>query len=95
MKSKRLCLQSKHSEDSLPQKDAEIKKRKYDYDTLKQETIPLHVHHRALKSVREQACKVLLDSEGREERLKKKKKELIEKLEGQKKSIKELKEDKA
>ena len=95
MKSKRLCLQSKHSEDSLAQKDVEIQKWKFDYDDFKKETIPLHVHHRALKSVREQACQVLLDSKGREERLRKKKKELTDKLEGQKKSIEELKEDKA
>ena len=57
--------------------------------------IPLHVHHQALKSVRERDCQVILDSEGREERLRKKKKELIEQLEGQKKSIEELKEDKS
>ena len=57
--------------------------------------IPLHVHHWALRSVREQACQVLLDSEGREERLRKKKKELTKQLEGQKKSIEKLKEDKA
>lgn len=53
------------------------------------------MHHRELKSVREQACQVLLDSEGREERLIKMKKELTKQLEGQKKSIEEFKEDKA
>ena len=37
----------------------------------------------------------MLDSEGREEKLRKRKKELTEKLEGPKKSIEELKEDKA
>ena len=78
MKSKRLCLQSKHLEDSLAKKDAEIQKWNSDYDTLKRETIPLHVHHRALKSVIEQACQVLLDSKGKEERLRNKKKEVIE-----------------
>ena len=56
MKSKRLCLQSKHLEDSLAKKDVEIHKWKFYYDTLKKETIPLHVHHQALKSVKEQAC---------------------------------------
>ena len=55
----------------------------------------MHVHHWALKLVREKGCQVLLDFEGREERLRKKEKQLIERLEGQKKSIEELKEDKA
>lgn len=72
----------------------EIQTWKSDYDALKKEMIPLHVHHRALKSVKEKAFQGLLDSEGREERLRKKKKELTKKLEGHKKSIEELKEEK-
>ena len=62
---------------------------------MKQETVPLHMHHRALKSVREQACQILMDSEGREEKLRKKQKELMEQLKEKKKSIEGLKEEKS
>ena len=72
----------------------ELQKWKSDYAPLKQETIPLHMHHRALKLVREKACQILLDSEGREEKLRKKQKELTKQLEENKKSIEGIKEDK-
>ena len=71
-KSERLHLRSKQSEEGLAQKDVELQKWKSDYAALKQETIPLHMHHQTLKSIREQACQILLDSKGRIERLRKK-----------------------
>ena len=87
-------LQSKQSKEGLAQKDKELKKWKSDYVALKKETIPLHTHHQTLKLVKEQSCQILLDLEGRIERLRKKQKELTEHLDEKKKNIEGLKEDK-
>ena len=67
--SEKLCLRSEQSEEGLAQKDKELQKWKSNYAALKQEMIPLHMHHQTLKLVREQDCQILSDSEGRIERL--------------------------